>query len=111
MAQSKRARSVEEEIAARRELEKGYQPRTKLGESLWRARQEFLRSGEPFLAVDGDEKEQSSEMTPEERFRADLDQLLFNARQEYLRAGGIPLDWDGLEREIAERRGGVREED
>jgi len=130
MAQNERARSVEEEIAARRELEKGYQPRTKLGESLWRARQEFLRSGEPFLDADGlereiaerrggvdsifmarDEKEESSEMTPEEKFRADLDQLLFNARQEYLRAGETPLDWDGLEREIAERRGGVSEED
>jgi hypothetical protein len=57
MTQNKRARSVEEEVAARRELEKGYQPRTKLGESLWRARQEFLRSGEPFLDADGLERE------------------------------------------------------
>lgn len=109
MTHNKRVRSAEEELAARRELEKGYQPRTKLGESLWRARQEFLRSGGPSLAAGGDEKEQSSEMTPEERFRADLDQLLFNARQEYLRAGGTPLDWGGLKREIAERRGGVSE--
>jgi hypothetical protein len=111
MAQNERARSVEEEITARRELEKGYQPRIKLGGSLWRARQVFLRSAEPFLVADGDEKEESSKLTPEEKFRADLDHLLFNACQEYQRAGGIPLDWDSLEREIAERRGGIREED
>lgn len=50
-------------------------------------------------------------LTPEEEFRAQLEQLQWNARQEYLRAGDSPLDWEGLEREIAERRGGVRDED
>ena len=54
---------------------------------------------------------QSPPMTPEEEFRAQLEQLQWNARQEYLRAGDSPLDWEGLEREIAERRGGVRDED
>lgn len=53
----------------------------------------------------------SPPMTPEEKFRADLAQLQWAARQEYLRAGDSPLDWDGLKREIAERRGGVSEED
>lgn len=53
----------------------------------------------------------SPPMTPEEKFRAELGQLQWEARQEYLRAGDPPLDWDGLEREIAERRGGVSEED
>lgn len=33
------------------------------------------------------------------------------ARQEFLRSGEPMLDWNGLEREVAERRGGVREED
>jgi hypothetical protein len=57
MEQKRRTRTPEEEAAARRELERGYQPKTKLGESLWRARQEFLRSGEPFLDADGLERE------------------------------------------------------
>jgi hypothetical protein len=130
MAQYKRARSPEEEIAARQELERGYQPKTPLGESLWKARQEFLLSDEPFLDADGlereiaerrggvsftsmegDEKVESPEMTKEEEFRAQLDHLQREAREEYLSAGDSPLDWDGLEREIAERRGGVSEED
>ncbi|MBW8879369.1 MAG: hypothetical protein JF614_30925 [Acidobacteria bacterium] len=132
MAQNRRARTVEEEIAARRELEEGYQPKTKLGESLWKARQEFLRSGEPFLDADGlereiaerrggvgftsmerdeKEKEETLQMTREEEFRSEFDHLLMKARQEYARSGEPWLDADGLEREIAERRGGVREED
>jgi hypothetical protein len=98
MAQNKRARTPEEEAAARRELERGYQPKTPLGELLWEARKEFLRSGEPFLRE-------------EEDFRTQLDHLQREAREEYLRAGDSPLDWDGLEKEIAERRGGVSEED
>jgi hypothetical protein len=40
-----------------------------------------------------------------------LERLLSEARQEFLRSGETPLDWVGLEREIAGRRGGVREED
>jgi len=131
MAQNARARTPEEEAAARRELERGYQPKTPLGELLWEARKEFLLSGEPFLDAGGlereiaerrggvsftsqarDEKEGSLEMTrAKEAFRADLAQLQMEAREEYLRAGDSPLDWNGLEREIAERRGGVRDED
>lgn len=54
-----------------------------------------------------------SETTQEEeaRSRAELMESLRRARQEYLRSGEPLLDADGLEREIAERRGGVREED
>ena len=54
---------------------------------------------------------ESPSMTPKEEFRAQLERLQWEARQEYLRAGDSPLDWEGLEREIAERRGGVSEED
>ncbi len=57
MARNVRARTPEEEAAARRELERGYQPKTKLGESLWKARKAFLLSGEPFLDADGLERE------------------------------------------------------
>jgi hypothetical protein len=46
----------------------------------------------------------------EEKFRAELDQLLTAARQEYARSGKPWLDWDGLEREVAERRGGVSDD-
>jgi hypothetical protein len=56
-------------------------------------------------------KDADSPPTPEEKFRAELGQLQREARKEYLRAGDSPLDWDGLEREIAERRGGISEED
>ncbi|HSS48596.1 MAG TPA: hypothetical protein VLX28_06595 [Thermoanaerobaculia bacterium] len=47
----------------------------------------------------------------EEKFRAELDQLLLAAREEYARSGKPWLDQDGLEREIAERRGGVSEDE
>jgi len=87
MAQNVRARTPEEDAAARRELERGYQPKTKLGESLWKARQEFLRSGEPFLDSDG-----------------------LEAREEHPRTGNSPLDWDDLEREIAGWQESVSEE-
>lgn len=52
-------------------------------------------------------------VTPEEELRSRdrLTQLWWAARQEFLRSGEPMLDWDGLEREIAERRGGVSEED
>jgi len=54
----------------------------------------------------------ATEMTPEEEnFRAQLDRLLLAAREEYARSGELWLDWNGLEREIAERRGGIRDED
>ncbi|HEX3556936.1 MAG TPA: hypothetical protein VIA62_27240 [Thermoanaerobaculia bacterium] len=65
------------------------------------------------MARDAKERsdDESPEMTPEEKFRAQLDQLLLVARQEYERSGKPWLDWDDLEREIAERRGGVSEQD
>ena len=47
----------------------------------------------------------------EEKFREDLDQLIAAARQEYAQSGKPWLDWDGLEREIAERRGGVGDDE
>lgn len=52
-------------------------------------------------------------VTPEEdlRSRDRLTQLWWAARQEFLRSGEPMLDGEGLEREIAERRGGVSEED
>ena len=58
-------------------------------------------------------KLKETETTQEEgsHSRARLIESLRKARQEYLRSGEPLLDWDGLEREIAERRGGVREED
>ena len=43
--------------------------------------------------------------------RERFDRLWRAAREEFLRSGEPMLDWDGLEREIAERRGGVSEED
>jgi hypothetical protein len=39
-----------------------------------------------------------------------LEHLLWEARQEFLRSGEPMLDENGLKREIAERRGGVSEE-
>jgi hypothetical protein len=50
---------------------------------------------------------------PEEdsRSRSRLVELWWAARQEFLRSGEPMLDWEGLEREIAERRGGVSEQD
>ena len=43
--------------------------------------------------------------------RPQLEELLRKAREEFLSSGEPLLDWDGLEQEIAERRGGAREED
>jgi len=40
-----------------------------------------------------------------------LEHLLWAARQEFLRSGEPMLDAKGLERAIAERQGGVSEED
>jgi hypothetical protein len=53
------------------------------------------------------------ETAPEPEFepKTELERLLWEARREFLLSGDPMLDWDGLEREIAERRGGVREED
>jgi hypothetical protein len=57
------------------------------------------------------EEAESPLTATEEKFRAELDQLLMAARQEYARSGKPWLDWDGLEREIAERRGGVSDDE
>jgi hypothetical protein len=43
--------------------------------------------------------------------KTEFEKALWRARQEFLRSGDPMLDADGLERELAERRGGVSEED
>lgn len=47
----------------------------------------------------------------EAKSRSRLVELWWAARQEFLRSGEPMLDGEGLEREIAERRGGVSEQD
>ncbi len=114
MARDPKGRSVAESLEMTPEEEKF---RAELDQLLLAARQEYARSGEPWLdwdglereiaerrggvsltSTDGDEKKDPPEMTKEEEFRAQLNQLQMNAREEYLRAGDSPLDWDGIER-------------
>ena len=57
--------------------------------------------------ADADSPEALEEFHP----KTDFEWSLWRARQEFLRSGDPMLDADGLERELAERRGGVSEED
>ena len=43
--------------------------------------------------------------------RTELGRRLWRARQEYLASGEPLLDAEGIEKEVAERRGGVSQED